>query len=102
MTFLFSKSFTPRQYDLMFAIRRGNSDGSFLDLDQLARAFKVSKQAMQFSVRFLIKHGVMRKVTELRQSRHHVCYALTPQAYLFLCAEPDIVLLELLKSSEDE
>ena len=87
---------TMRQNDILLQIRKGSGAGGLLDIDQLRDNFKVSKQAMQFSVRFLIAHGMIRKFYETRRGRRRVCYQLTLKGHIHLSGDPGPLLLGML------
>lgn len=54
---------TAKQIEQMKVITTGNADGSPVDLDQILErlSYKPSKQSYQFSLRALIKHGLVEK-----------------------------------------
>lgn len=54
---------TEKQRQIMTLLVKGNPDGSFLDLDQLRDSlpYTPSKEALTWSIRYLIGHGVMEK-----------------------------------------
>ena len=55
---------TTKQCELMRVIVAGNEDGSACDLDQILDRvrYETTKQSLQFSIRALIKHGLIEKV----------------------------------------
>lgn len=75
---------TDKQIQIMQTILKGDGKGGWIDMDQLLDRlpYQTSKQSMQFSIRALIKHGMVeKKGTELRRGRRRVCYSLTPLGY---------------------
>lgn len=79
--------FTDKQVILLTTILKGNDDGSFLDLDQLLEAlpYETSKASLHFSLRALIKHGMIEKrEREKRRLRMRRVIAPTAHAYLAL------------------
>lgn len=73
-----------KQVAIMRAIMRGNTEGDFLDLDELLTVlpYSTSKQSLQFSIRALIKHGLVeKKPEELRRGRLRRVLAPTLLAY---------------------
>lgn len=48
---------TPKQVEILLLVFKKNTDGTHLDLDQLLNelSYKPTKQALQFSIRSLIK-----------------------------------------------
>ena len=70
-----------KQLALLRVIARGNDDGSPVDLDQLIERapHKPSKESVQFSIRALVKHGLVEKQTlERRRERARRIIAATP------------------------
>jgi predicted transcriptional regulator len=60
------------------------SRGEFPDMNELLEAvpYECSKQALQFSIRYLEKHGMLeRRDTELRRGRKRRVVAPTPHCY---------------------
>ena len=57
---------TLKQLELMRVICKKNEDGSWLDVDQIVErtAYKPTKQSLQFSIRALIKHGLIEKLAQ--------------------------------------
>ena len=67
-----------RQVSILTEICKGNPDGTPLDLDQLLERvnYTVSKQAIQFSLRRMIKKGLIKKIgTEVRREKRRVIYS---------------------------
>lgn len=60
---------TDIQRNVMDLVIRGNSDGTFADLNQLVERspHKPTKDAMRSTIRFLVKHGMVE--TEHKQQR---------------------------------
>jgi DNA-binding MarR family transcriptional regulator len=52
-----------KAFEVMKVVIRANPDGSWVDLDQLLErlTYKPSKQSIQFSIRALIKRGLLEK-----------------------------------------
>ena len=83
--------FTSKQGEIMVTILKGNPDGTALDIDQLLEAlpYRTSKQSLQFSLRALIKHGMITKgEPECRRSRNRVVIASTGLGYATFGATP--------------
>ncbi|WP_051331778.1 MarR family transcriptional regulator [Methylocaldum szegediense] len=75
---------TAKQMEILRLIRRGNPDESFIDLDQLLErlSYRPSKQSMQFSIRALIKRGLIeKKGLEIRRGAKRITFCLTPKGY---------------------
>lgn len=75
---------TQKQCQITDIILRGNPDGSFIDLDQLVERvpYKTSKDSMHFSIRALIKHGLIeKKPLEHRRGQDRCILAPTARAY---------------------
>lgn len=74
---------TLKQVNILETIMKGDGSGGFIDLDQLLEriSYETTKQSMQFSIRALIRRGLVeKKPRELRRGRKRVVYSLTPQA----------------------
>lgn len=79
-----SLTMTNKQIAIMQALIRGNPDGSFLDLDELLTAltYETTKQSLQFSIRALVKHGLIeKKGLELRRGHQRRVLAPTPRTF---------------------
>lgn len=89
---------TRKQFLILDCVKRGTSDGDFIDMDQLLDVlpYETSKQSMQFSIRALIGRGLVeKKETELRRGRRRVIYSLSRTGYsMFGSEDPSIILLE--------
>lgn len=75
---------TAKQREIMCALIKGNPDGTFLDIDQLLEviSYETTKQSMQFSIRALVKHGMIDKTEgEYRRSRIRTVLVPTGLAY---------------------
>lgn len=75
--------FTAKQVDILECILKGADNGDFIDTDQLLEkvSYNVSKGSLQFSIRFLVKRGLVeKKPREIRRGRKRAVYALTPDA----------------------
>lgn len=71
---------TSKQIELLQLIRDANTDGSSIDLDQLLErvSYKPSKQSIQFSLRALIAHNLIKKgPNEKRRNRTRAIIMLT-------------------------
>lgn len=72
---------TVKQIELMRVIGAGNPDGSPADLDQVLErlSYETTKASLQFSIRALIKHGLIEKgAREKRRGRQRVLLLITP------------------------
>jgi DNA-binding MarR family transcriptional regulator len=72
---------TVKQIELLRVIGTGNEDGSACDLDQIIERinYETTKASIQFSIRALIKHGLIHKLgSEKRRGRRHVMIGITP------------------------
>ena len=74
-------SLTPKQISILTCVCKGNADGSPMDIDQIINSvdYKVTKQAIQFSIRRMIeKKNLIRKVgSEIRRGKKRVFYSAT-------------------------
>jgi len=70
---------TVKQISILRAVVNRNDDGSLVDLDQLLDRidYETTKASIQFSIRSMVKAGVIMKVAERRRGRQHVCYEPT-------------------------
>lgn len=71
---------TGKQLLLLKVISAGNDDGTNVDLDQLIERveYETTKQSIQFSIRALIKHGLIEKTgTDKRRGRQRVTLGMT-------------------------
>ena len=71
---------TAKQYNVLDTVTRLNSDGSWIDLDQLLERVphKTTKQALQFTVRSMVDRGLLeKKGRETRRGRSRVLFALS-------------------------
>lgn len=78
------KNLTAKQVEILTVIVKCNTDGSFLDLDQLRDKLSYSPQkaAMQFSVRYMIAHGLIeKKPREVRRGASRRILAATSVGY---------------------
>lgn len=78
---------TDKQLMIMDVIIKGNPDGEPCDLDQLIERvpYEVSKPAIQFSIRYLIQKGLLRKLDrELRRGKSRVILGATKEAFQLL------------------
>jgi hypothetical protein len=85
------RSLTSKQIAILTAVVKMNTDGSFLDFDQLVEAlgktevyeYKApSKDALAFSIRYMIGHGLIeKKDTERRRGAERRIIAPTMLGY---------------------
>jgi DNA-binding MarR family transcriptional regulator len=71
---------TTKQLELLRVIAAANEDGSACDLDEVIERinYETTKASIQFSIRALIKHGLIAKVgTEKRRGRQRVLIGIT-------------------------
>ena len=71
---------TVKQIALMKTIGQKNEDGTALDLDQIIErlSYTTTKASLQFSLRALIKHGLIEKLgKEVRRGRAHQLIGVT-------------------------
>lgn len=70
--------------DILKVVVRGNLDGTFVDLDQLLErlAHTRTKQSIQFTIRTMIKKGLIaKKGRETRRGRSRVILAASQMGY---------------------
>jgi predicted transcriptional regulator len=78
---------TSKQFQIMTTILKGNDDGSFLDLDQVIQklSYKTTKQSLQFSIRALIRKGLVTKQEqEKRRGRSRAIVSPTKNGYIIM------------------
>jgi predicted transcriptional regulator len=83
---------TDHQRDVLEVIFRGNTDGTFVDMDQILERVerRTTKQSMQFTLRSLIaKNLIMKHRRERRRLRSRIVYSPTAESYSTLRAELD-------------
>lgn len=71
---------TTKQIEALTVIAKGNSDGTPADLDEILMrlSYKPTKQAVQFTIRSLIDHGLIEKGgMEKRRGRMRVVIKAT-------------------------
>jgi DNA-binding MarR family transcriptional regulator len=71
---------TPKQLEVLRIIAKGNHDGSVADLDEIIERceYKPTKQAIQFTIRALVKHELIEKLgSEKRRGRLRVLIGAT-------------------------
>lgn len=71
---------TQKQTEILSIVAKGNADGTLADLDEvIARAsYKPTKQAIQFTIRALVEHGLIEKRgQEKRRNRMRVVFGVT-------------------------
>lgn len=93
-----------KQIELLCVIDAGNDDESKCDLDQILERlnYKPSKESVQFSIRALIKHGLIAKLgRETRRGQSRVIIASTELGYMFAKANRKRTLAEELTASDD-
>lgn len=76
---------TDKQKIILKTVWLGHERGRFIDMDELLEliTYKTTKQSMQFSIRALIKRGLLEKTAVLRPRKREKqyqrrCYSLTP------------------------
>ena len=87
---------TIRMMMILELVMKRNSDGSLKDLDQLIEEvdYEVTKQAIQHTIRFLIRKNMMVKAGLVkRRGKSRVVYRATELAYKTLCFEttPELI-----------
>lgn len=78
------QALSAKAWEIIQVVMRGNSDGSWVDLDQLIErlSYKPSKQSIQFSIRCLVKRGLIeKKDTEYRRGMSRRILAPTAKAF---------------------
>lgn len=57
------QTLSAKAFEIMRVVIRGNPDGSWTDLDQVLErlTYKPTKESIQFSIRALIKRGLLEK-----------------------------------------
>lgn len=78
------RGLTQKQAEILKLVTRGNPDGTFLDLDQLLEklTYKPEKAAVQFSLRFMIRRGLIAKhPLEFRRGAKRRVLGPTPEGY---------------------
>ena len=77
---------TDKQESVLNVIVKGNSDGSFCDLDEVIQRvfYKTNKPSIQFIIRNLIKKGMIEKQeTQKRRTRRRIILCATKSGYEF-------------------
>jgi hypothetical protein len=80
---------TEKQKQITNLVITGNPDGSFCDLDEIRErlSYTPSKEALQFSIRYLVRKGVIEKrPLESRRGQKRRVIAPSPLAYRLLRA----------------
>ena len=75
---------TPKQESVLTVIVKGNTDGSFCDLDEIIQRvfYATNKQSIQFIIRNLVGKGMIeKKDTQKRRSRRRVVLCPTKGGY---------------------
>ena len=82
--------FTEKQLKIMDAIFKGNDEGGFLDLEQLRDRldYAPKKQALQCSLKFLERHGLVERELVTRRNRLRRLVKPTPLAFQTLRSVP--------------
>lgn len=81
---MIERNLTEKQIEILKLVVKGNSDGSFIDLDQLLErlSYKPSKAALQFSLRFMAERGLLeKKALENRRGSARRIYSCTAKGY---------------------
>lgn len=68
---------TDKQMSVINVIKKGNTDGSWADIDQILERieYTTTKESLQFSLRFLVKRGLIKKShKEIRRGRLRIVY----------------------------
>ena len=81
---------TVKQISILRVVAAGNPDGSRVDLDELLDriSYETTKASIQFSIRSLIKGGMIVKEMDRRRGRQHVTYVPTELAGRILGKQP--------------
>jgi DNA-binding PadR family transcriptional regulator len=85
------KGVTPYQLELLKAARAAHDAGAPLDLDQLldTLSWEPSKESLQFTIRALIKRGlIVKSDLELRRGRRRVSFLMTADGRQLLDPRP--------------
>jgi DNA-binding MarR family transcriptional regulator len=105
---------TVKQIELLRVIAAANPDGTACDLDQVIERinYETTKASIQFSIRALIKHGLIEKTgKEKRRDRQRVLisitaagrgYVLTPVSSpgpAFIASDEEALLDEIFEGS---
>lgn len=106
---------TTKQIELLRVIAAANPDGCACDLDQVIERinYETTKASIQFSIRALIKHGLIEKTgAEKRRGRKRVLISVTKEgaSYVlvpagkspgpaFVASEEDDLLDEIFEGS---
>lgn len=75
---------TPKQENVLTVIVKGNTNGSFCDLDEIIQRvfYATNKQSIQFIIRNLVSKGMIeKKETEKRRSRRRIIICPTKSGY---------------------
>lgn len=78
------RNLSAKQAEILTLIVRMNTDGTFLDLDQLIEklSYNPTKEALQFSIRHLVSRGLIeKKEPELRRNAKRRILAPTMHGY---------------------
>lgn len=86
---------TMRMFLIIEEVKKRNPDGSLLDLDQLIERvdYKVTKQAIQHTLRYMVEKGVIEKAgRESRRGRSRILYKITKLGYQMTTVRSEIAL----------
>lgn len=75
---------TDKQENVLTVIVKGNSDGSFCDLDEIIQRvfYATNKPSIQFIIRNLISKGMIeKKETQKRRARRRITLCATKSGY---------------------
>lgn len=96
---------TQKQVEVLRVIAAGNTDGTDADLDEILErvSYKPTKQAIQFSIRALIEHGLIEKTgAEKRRGRKRVLITATALGKHFAAANSHSVASAILETEIEE
>lgn len=77
---------TDKQENVLKVVVKGNSNGSFCDLDEIIQRvyYKTNKPSIQFIIRNLVGKGLIEKrETEKRRARRRIVLCATKSGYEF-------------------
>lgn len=78
---------TDKQENVLTVIVKGNSNGSFCDLDEIIQRvfYETNKPSIQFIIRNLISKGMIEKQeTQKRRARRRIILCATKSGYEFI------------------
>lgn len=91
------RAMSRKQFQILEAVQAG-VDGDYVDMDQLLAAlpYQTTKQSMQFSIRALIRRGLIGKLPlETRRGKQRIRYRLTETGAACLDSSGDIIEIGL-------